>query len=70
MKKISKRGELIKQDLLKVGKGALIAGAGAFAMYLLQGLTQIDYGDATPVIVALLSVVINFARKYFTENKY
>lgn len=67
---LSPRGEIMKQDLQKVGKGALIAGGGAFATYLLQGLTQVDYGDWTPLVVALLSVVINFARKYITETKY
>lgn len=67
---LSPRGELMKQDMIKIGKGALVAGGGAFAYYVLQGLTQVDYGEFTPIVVAVLAVLINAVRKYITETKY
>ncbi len=68
---ISERKKLISQDLAKVGRGALIAGTGAFIFYLLEALSVVDFGEqATPIIVAVLGVVANFVRKWWSENKY
>ena len=67
----SERGKLIRQDFLKIGKGALIAGFGAAAFYTLEALPQVDFGTQWgPIIVALLSVLGNFFRKWWTKNKY
>lgn len=68
---ISERGKLVKQDLAKVGKGALIAGAGAILFYLFDALPQINFGNQwTPIIVAFLSILGNLFRKWWTTNRY
>lgn len=67
---ISPKWTLIKQDLTPIAKGAAIAGLGAFLTYFLQGLMGIDFGTYTPVIVAILSILVNIVRKLVAENKY
>ena len=53
-----------KVTLIKIGKGALIAGGGALAIYFLQAVVQMDFGTATPLIVALASIAINAIKEY------
>lgn len=50
--------------LKKIGTGALIAGSGAVLTYVAQNLTMLDFGTATPIVVAALSILINVAREY------
>lgn len=52
-------------NLIKVGKGALIAGLGAAGAYLLPFLTDgtLDLGSYGPLTAALLAVLVNFLRK-------
>lgn len=52
-----------KEALLKVGKGALIAGGGAALAYLLEALPSLDLGVWGPLVGAALSVGINALRK-------
>ena len=51
------------KGLKKVGKGALIAGAGAVLTYLMSAIPGIDFGAYTPLVVGVSSVLINFLRK-------
>ena len=67
---ISKPRSLVVEDLKKVGKGAAIAGFGAAALYLLDALPNVDFGDWTPFMTAVLAVVGNLFRKWWTRNKY
>lgn len=53
-----------KVTLIKIGKGALIAGAGAMAVYALEAVMTLDFGDATPIVVALASILLNVVREY------
>ena len=53
-----------KVTLIKIGRGALIAGGGALAIYFLQAVIQMDFGTATPLIVALASIAINAIKEY------
>lgn len=55
-----------KATLGKIGRGALIAGGGALVVYLLQAVSVMDFGEATPIIVALCSIIINAAKEYKT----
>lgn len=64
----SKLYQLNKEDLKKIGVGALVAVAGALLTYLTEAITQIDWGEMTPVIMALWSVLANVARKALTNN--
>ena len=54
-------------QLLKLGKSALIAGAGAAATYGLEGISGLDFGAATPLIVALASWLINLVKVYLKK---
>lgn len=69
-KEISKEWSLIKKDLIKIGIGALMAGAGAIGTYAIQELSNVNYGEWTPVITALLSILANVMRKWVFTTKY
>lgn len=56
-------GQIDLTGLKKVGIGALIAGGGALLTYLASTIPGVDFGQWTPVIVGISSVVINFLRK-------
>lgn len=66
----SKKLNLIKEDLKKIAIGAVVAGAGAVLTYATQELSNIDYGEWTPVITALMSILANTVRKWLTTTKY
>ncbi len=52
-----------KEAAIKVAKGAGIAAAGAALTYLVQAVPGLDLGPWTPVVVAVLSVLVNVVRK-------
>lgn len=54
---------LDKTDWGKVAKGALIAGGGAALTYLSSWVSGTDFGVWTPIVVAGLSVLVNYFRK-------
>jgi len=51
----------------KVGKGALIAGSAVALTFVAENIGSIDFGNYTGLVVGLVSIVINFARKYLAE---
>ena len=55
---------LSKSDLIKLGKGALIAIGGAVLTYGSSIITKIDFGEFTPIVVSVFSIAINACRKY------
>jgi hypothetical protein len=59
----SKKYNLSKEDLTKIGKGALIAGTGALLTFALEAVPNIDFGSNTAIVVAGISIVINFLLK-------
>ena len=59
---------LDKATLGKIASGALIAGGGALVVYALQAVSAMDLGEATPIVVALCSIIIN-AVKEFIKGK-
>lgn len=65
----SKKYKLNKEDASKVGKGALIAVGGALVTFVAEVVTQIDFGEWTPLVVAGASIGINLARKYLQGLK-
>lgn len=70
-KVVSEKRKLIGEDLKKIGRGALVAGVGAFLFYVLEALPGVDFGETwTPIVVAFLGVVSNAIRKYWNENVY
>jgi hypothetical protein len=57
------RLQINKEKLKKVLIGAVIAGLGALLTYILQYVSSMDFGQWSPVIVALCSILINLIRK-------
>lgn len=47
----------------KVGKGALIAGAGAALVYILEAIPGLDFGGYTALVGGILAILVNFLRK-------
>jgi len=64
----SKKYQLNAKDIKSVATGAYIAVGGALVTYVSEAITQIDFGDYTPIVVALSSVFINAVRKWLAEN--
>lgn len=64
----SKPFSLDVNDLKKVGTGLLVAIAGAAATYLVEWGNGTDFGSATPLVVAALSVLANTVRKWTIDN--
>lgn len=54
---------MTNKDLIKVGKGALLAGGGAVLTYLIEIIPSVELGDWTPIVVAMFSVLLNVIRK-------
>lgn len=66
---MSKKYQFNKQDLVKIGHGALIALGGAFLTYAASVIGNIDFGSATPIIVALAGILINVGRKFLAGKE-
>ena len=65
----SKRFTLSRIDLSKIAMGALIAIAGALLTYTVETVGQIDFGDYTPIVVAVSGILVNAARKFLAEQQ-
>lgn len=59
----------MKLKLIKLFKGALIAGLGAAMAYMAEGLQGVDFGEWTPIAVAGFAVVINAIRQTFRHTE-
>lgn len=53
-----------KTTLLKIGKGALIAATGAIALYLLDAAGKIEVGTFTPIIGAIVPILVNAVKEW------
>ncbi len=51
-------------DLVKIGKGALLAGGAAAITYLVGALPGVNFGPYTGILVPILSVALNLVRKW------
>lgn len=60
-------GITLKGRLIKVGKGALIAMAGALLTYLATTIPNVDFGVYTPFVAGIVAILINFARQVLAE---
>lgn len=56
-----------KENLIKIAKGAGIAGIGAILVYLTEAIPGIDFGIYTPIAVAIFSILVNYVRKVITQ---
>jgi len=66
-KQKSPKFSIDKVGLIKVVKGAGIAGAGAILVYLAEAIPGLDFGEATPIVVGISAIVINFVRKFIMK---
>jgi len=64
----SPKFKLNREDLQKVGRGAVVAVVGALAVYIIQTVPNIDFGAYTPIMVALAGVLANTLRKWVKDN--
>jgi hypothetical protein len=56
---------LNSEEWKSILKGTLVAAVGAGLTYLVQTVSGTDFGTATPAVVAVLSVAVNYIRKVF-----
>jgi len=68
MKDESPKYKLNKKDGLKIAKGAGLAAGGAIAVYLIEILPNVDFGELTYMIIPIVSILLNSVLKFF-KNK-
>jgi len=66
---MSERLDLNKTDMKKVGKGLLLAMCGAGITYLAEVVGLINFGASTPLVVAGVTIGLNFLRKLVLKQK-
>lgn len=62
---IQKKYAFDKVTLFKIGRGALIAGTGAAALFILNAIGHIEVND--PVLVSLIAFFVPFATNIVRE---
>ena len=60
---------ITSDQFISVLKGLGIALAGAALTYLTSYFSHTDFGAYTPIVVAVWSTVVNFARKYVPTSE-
>lgn len=60
---------LVTEDWKKVGKGAVIAVIGALLTYGTTFVTTYSFGNYTPLVVAVWSVLVNLGWKCIKSNQ-
>lgn len=65
----SPSGTMNSTDWKKVGKGFLIALAGAGLTILAEMIPGLDFGQYTLVVVPLLSTLVNLGLKWYQGTK-
>lgn len=63
---------LNKKDLIKIGKGALIAVGASLVAYGLEVLPLIEVPQNLYIVIPIVGILLNSARKFFagqTETK-
>ena len=57
-----------KETIVKIFKGAGIAGGGVFIVYVLQAISIMDFGNSSVLVAGLCSVIINAIKEYRKEG--
>jgi len=66
----SQKFAFIPEDIKSLLIGALITSGGALLTYLSENLGKVNFGDWTPAVVVVASLVINMVRKFISTSKY
>lgn len=53
-----------KESLIKISKGALIAGTGAVALYFLDIVSKLEVGTWTPIIGMAVPILVNAIKEF------
>ena len=64
----SKAFSLNTNDLVKVGKNALLVGLAAVLTYVGENMTKVDLGTAGVMLVPVVAVVIDSLVKWVKDN--
>lgn len=64
----SKSFALNTNDLVKVGKNALLVGLAAVLTYVGENMTKVDLGTAGVMLVPVVAVVIDSLVKWVKDN--
>lgn len=64
----SKSFSLNANDLVKVGKNALLVGLAAVLTYVGENVTKVDLGPAGVMLVPVIAVVIDSLVKWVKDN--
>ena len=59
---------LDKESMLKLAKGACLAGGAAFLTFALVEIAKMDFGAYTPMVVAMIGILLN-AIKVFVQGE-
>ena len=65
----SKRFSLDVVDWKKIGIGFLVAISGAGLTYITEFLSGIDFGEFSPIVMVVWSVIANLVRKWASNNQ-
>ena len=58
-----------KESLVKILKGAGIAGTGAGALFILKIMGTINFGTMTPIIAAAVPILVNVLNEWMKGDK-
>jgi hypothetical protein len=65
----SQRFRLNKEDFVSIAKGFGVGLAGAILTYATEYFGKVDFGQYTPVAVAIMAVIANIIRKWTANNE-
>ena len=66
---MSQKFQLNTDELMKIARGAGIAGLGAVLTYLTDAIPTVELGVYAPLVMAAWSIIVNAARKYLTTSE-
>jgi hypothetical protein len=64
----SKSFSMDMNDVLSIGKNAMLVGLAAVLTYVGENLTKIDLGSMSALVVPVVVVVLNSAIKWAKDN--
>lgn len=67
---VSPKYQLIWEDKKSVLIGAILMSLGTGAVYFIELISKMDFGDWTPVIAIVSTILINLLRKWLGEQSY